>query len=244
GIQCGHWLYHAPSLQAASFLAKQAGEEFSHVRKILRIFSILGEEPGQAHPAIRFLSTGQMGSSWGEHVTLEMALGEGLVLGVFYAMADTIPEPEIRKILETSSLEEQRHVEFGEREAMDWLKAHPRSRKILLAQALIQTIALHKLKGFVLGRLRSEENESHPVLARFDRFYEHSLRCLDARIERLGLSPKPLSRIGALERAWLIGTLPLRKLAARILTRKPALLTKVYLQDPALEEERRRFRTS
>src|SRR4051794_2204621 len=114
GIQCGHWLYRAPSLRAASFLAKQAGEELSHVRKILRIFSLLGERPGRAHPAIVFLSTGMMGGSWGEHVALEMAIGEGLVLGVFYAMADTIPHPEIRKILEQAVGEEERHVEFGE----------------------------------------------------------------------------------------------------------------------------------
>jgi len=62
GIQCGHWLYQAPSLNAASFLAKQASEELSHVRKILRIFSLLGEKPDKAHWAIRFLSTGMMGS--------------------------------------------------------------------------------------------------------------------------------------------------------------------------------------
>ena len=83
GIQCGHWLYHSPSLQAATFIAKQAGEELAHVRKFLRIFSLLGEKPGPAHWAVRFLSTGMMGGSWGEHVALEMALGEGLVLSVF-----------------------------------------------------------------------------------------------------------------------------------------------------------------
>jgi len=27
GIQCGHWLYHAPHLNAAAFLARQAAEE-------------------------------------------------------------------------------------------------------------------------------------------------------------------------------------------------------------------------
>src|SRR5688572_21742494 len=84
GIQCGHWLYRAPHLSAATFLAKQASEELSHVRKILRILSLLGEKPAPAHAAIRFLSTGMMGGSWGHHVTMEMALGEGLVLTVFY----------------------------------------------------------------------------------------------------------------------------------------------------------------
>src|SRR5206468_691495 len=86
GIQCGYWLYRAPHLNAAAFLAKQASEELSHVRRVLRIFSLLGEVPAKAHWAIRFLSTGMMGSSWGEHVTIEMALGEGLVLNIFYAL--------------------------------------------------------------------------------------------------------------------------------------------------------------
>jgi hypothetical protein len=39
GIQCGYWLYRAPSLSAASFLAKQASEELSHVRR-QNIFSL------------------------------------------------------------------------------------------------------------------------------------------------------------------------------------------------------------
>src|SRR5688572_13350281 len=94
GIQCGHWLYRAPTVNAAIFLAKQAGEELSHFRRILRIFSVLGKKPEKAHWAIRFLTSGMMGNSWGEHVAIEMALGEGLVLGVFYAMIDTIPDPE------------------------------------------------------------------------------------------------------------------------------------------------------
>src|SRR3954464_6308971 len=73
GIQCGHWLYRAPHFGAAVFLAKQAGEELSHVKKFLRILSLLGEKPEPAHWAVRFLSTGMMGGSWGEHVALEMA---------------------------------------------------------------------------------------------------------------------------------------------------------------------------
>src|SRR3954469_24424238 len=66
GIQCGHWLYRAPHLNAAAFLARQAQEELSHVRRILRIIGLLREEPGPAHPVIRFLSTGMMGGNWGE----------------------------------------------------------------------------------------------------------------------------------------------------------------------------------
>src|SRR5207248_2519989 len=130
----------------ATFLAKQASEELSHVRKILRILSILGEKPAPAHWSIRMLSTGMMGSSWGEHVTLEMALGEGLVLCVFYALERTIDEPEIRKILSSAISEEERHVEFGEREAQTWLARYPGSRDFLLGLALTQLAFLRSLK--------------------------------------------------------------------------------------------------
>jgi 1,2-phenylacetyl-CoA epoxidase catalytic subunit len=157
GIQCGHWLYRAPHLGAATFLAKQASEELSHVRKILRILTLLGERPAEAHPAVKFLSTGMMGGSWGEHVAMEMALGEGLVLAVFYALVDTTQgHPEIHRILTSAASEEERHVEFGERETRAWLQAHPADRRRLLALALVQTVAMRVLKRFVVRKLRSE----------------------------------------------------------------------------------------
>src|SRR5881275_1770882 len=88
GIQCGHWLYDAPDLEAARFLARQSLEEMQHVDNFLRIMTMLGCQPKPAHPAVRFLATGMMGSSWAEHVALEMAQGEGFVLECFYAVID------------------------------------------------------------------------------------------------------------------------------------------------------------
>jgi hypothetical protein len=241
GIQCGHWLYHAPSLQAASFLAKQAGEELAHVRKILRIFSLLGEKPGPAHWAVRFLSTGMMGGSWGEHVALEMALGEGLVLQVFYALVDTTRgHREIHKILETAASEEERHVEFGERETRVWLRARPGSRKHLLGLALVQTFALTALKGFVTKRIALQVGPEHPVLRRFGDFYDHTLRDFETRIENLGLSARPLRELVRLEKFGLIAALPFRILAGKLRSRGP-LLTETYLDDPALASESRRY---
>jgi hypothetical protein len=241
GIQCGHWLYRAPHFAAATFLAKQAGEELSHVRKFLRIFSLLKEKPGPAHWAVRFLSTGMMGHSWGEHVALEMALGEGLVLGAFYALVDTIPDPEIHKILESAAGEEERHVEFGERETQAWLASNPQSRQELLAQALIQVWALKKLKGFITRKMLQGELKNHPVLSQFEAFFSHAIRCFELRIERIGLSYVPLNRLGSIEKLWLVGTLPMRKLISRLRLRRP-LLTSTYLSDPSLQDEERRFR--
>jgi hypothetical protein len=243
GIQCGHWLYRAPHLNAAAFLAKQAAEEISHVRRILRILTLLDEKPAPAHPAIRFLSTGMMGGSWGEHVVLEMALGEGLVLGVFYAMADTIPQPEIEKILRTAAIEEQRHVEFGERETIAWLKDHPKTRRSLLAQALVQSIALRWLKGYVVKRL-ARENPGHPVLSQFDRFYDHVLKNFNRRIQLLGLSERPVEAMSLSERALLLTSLPILRAWLKLTSRRSRLLTSTYLEDPVLLAEAERLHPS
>src|SRR5437763_6574348 len=60
GIQCGHWLYEAPDLEAARFFSRQAVEEFQHVDNFVRILALLGERPARAHPLVRFLTSGMM----------------------------------------------------------------------------------------------------------------------------------------------------------------------------------------
>ncbi len=235
GIQCGYWLYRAPHLNAAAFLAKQAGEEISHVKRVVRILELLGEKPGPAHPAIRFLSTGMMGGLWGEHVAIEMALGEGLVLSVFYAMAETIGHPEIHKILETAVQDEERHVSFGERETQAWLKAHPEGRKLLLAQAVLQSWVLRHLRGFLVKRLFREIDPEHPVLKQFGGFFDHVLDKLDLRIHRLGISDRPVARMTRFEKLRLIASLPIRKVFHK-LTHRRALLTSIYLSDPVIQK--------
>src|SRR5688572_24986260 len=62
GIQVGHWLYQAPDLESARFLARQAVEEFQHVDNFLRIMGMLGVEPQPANRMVRFLSTDMMGA--------------------------------------------------------------------------------------------------------------------------------------------------------------------------------------
>jgi 1,2-phenylacetyl-CoA epoxidase catalytic subunit len=239
GIQCGYWLYRAPHLNAALFLAKQASEELSHFRRILRIFTLLGEKPEKAHWAIRFLASGMMGSSWGEHVTIEMALGEGLVLGVFYAMTDTIPHPEIQKILSTATVEEERHVEFGERETTVWIKEHPNSKKLLMGLALVQVWILHGLKKFVLKKLHKELGSQHPVMNQFEAFYDHVVRCFELRIERLSLSPIPLSQLTWIQKLNYLGLLPFRICLEKLKFKKP-LLTETYLGDSTVVSELQR----
>ena len=198
----------------------------------------MGEKPEAAHWAVKFLSSGMMGNSWGEHVALEMALGEGLVLGAFYALVDTIDDPEIHRILASAAGEEERHVEFGERETQSWLASHPGTREELLGQALVQAWALRKLKGFISRRLLSGEMAEHPVLKQFDAFFAHTIETFEMRIQRLRLCWFPIQELGRWERVWLVVTLPLRKLVTRFRIKRP-LLTSTYLKDPGLQEKER-----
>ena len=68
GIQVGHWLYRAPTLDAANFLARQAVEQLQHVDRFIEILGLLSARPGKSHAAVRFLSSGMMGDDWAEHV--------------------------------------------------------------------------------------------------------------------------------------------------------------------------------
>ncbi len=238
GIQCGYWLFRAPHLNAAAFLAKQAGEEMSHVKRILRILNLLHESASLPHPAIKFLSTGMMGGSWGEHVALEMALGEGLVLHVFYAMEQTIDDPEIKKILRSAFEEEESHVRFGETETKAWLEKHPTDRNHLLTQAWIQVVALRFLKRFVLKKLLANSTRSggHPVLSQFGEFYDHVIRNFETRIQRLGLSSVPVSKISLMGGIARLFLLPWYKFRSRFIWKhKP--LTGSYLEDPVVLKE-------
>lgn len=244
GIQCGLWLYRAPSLNAAQFIAKQATEELAHVRKILRILTLLREKPARPHWAVRFLATGAMGSSWGEHVTMEMALGEGLVLQAFYAMAETIDHPEVQKILEQAVTDEERHVAFGERETQLWLEKHPGDRAFLLAQAYLQQAALKGIRRSIMKRLQSEAwAKDHPVLKQFEAFYSKSVKMMDARVVAIGLSPRPIEEFTYLQWFGLLVRFFARKATGwvsapiRKLFFKQALLTDTYLRDPVVKKE-------
>jgi 1,2-phenylacetyl-CoA epoxidase catalytic subunit len=235
GIQCGYWLYNAPTINAATFLAKQSREELSHVRKILRILSIIGEKPADVNRVIKFLTSGMMGNTWGEHVAIEMALGEGLVLPIFYFLQDTITIPEVQKILATSIIEEESHVSFGEQETIKWLSEHPKDKKRLLTIALIQFYALKLLKFFVSKRIATIK-EKHSVLSQFNLFFDHVINSFEKRIQLLGLSSEPITSISMVGKIRLILLLPIRGLFAKN-KYKLRKLTETYLTDSVINAE-------
>jgi hypothetical protein len=240
GIQCGHWLYAAPDLEAARFFARQAVEEFQHVDNFLRILDLLSEKPAAPHPLVRFLSTGMMPGTFEEHVCLEMAMGEGFVLMALYAVIDTLDHEVIREILLRAVRQEERHVEFGERRTAAAVRERPALRRRLLGLSLVSTWAVRRLGRFLQRRLPKD----HPVLARLPEFLEFAVDCGELRLRRLGIVEGTISDLSPLQKALAVvsaygtnlATLPFRLLPRR-------RLTDTYLRDPAVsrpEDERRR----
>jgi bacterioferritin (cytochrome b1) len=200
GIQCGHWLYDAPDLEAAKFLARQSLEEMQHVDNFLRIMTMLGLRPQPAHAAVRFLATGMMGSSWAEHVALEMAQGEGFVLQAFYAVIDTLDHKPSVDILKRAVKQEERHVEFGEQQTMKAIEGRPWLRRRLLGLSLVSMWGVRRLAGYIHKKVPAD----HVVLKHLPAFLEHANTCAELRLRRIGVLERPLAEISGVRRAALV----------------------------------------
>lgn len=246
GIQVGHWLYGAPDVDSAKFLARQAVEEMQHVDNFLRMFKMMDMQPGAAHPVVRFLSTGMMGGSWAEHVAIEMAAGEGFVLLAFYSMIDVLDHQPSVDILRRAVKQEERHVEFGEQQTMKVIQGRPGVRRRLLGLNLVSMWGVNRLAGWMAKRLP----EDHPVMSQLPEFLAHTNRCAELRMRRIGLLDRPLSELSWLRRKALIAeaygaklpsaisgaiSLPL-KMLARPFRGSNKKLTDFYLDDPHIRQ--------
>ena len=199
GIQVGHWLYDAPDLDAAKFLARQALEEMQHVDNFLRIMTMLGCQPKPAHPAVRFLATGMMGGSWAEHVALEMAQGEGFVLQAFYAVIDTLDHKPSVDILRRAVKQEERHVEFGEQQTAKAIENHAWLRRRLLGLSLVSMWGVRRLARYMKKRLPEAG-----VLHHLPAFLDHANTCAELRLRRIGVLDRPLAQLSTGRRALLV----------------------------------------
>ena len=240
GIQVGQWLYDAPNYDAAKFLARQAVEEMQHVDNFLRIMEGLECTPKRAHWAIRFLATGMMGGSWAEHVSLEMATGEGFVLTALYALIDTLEHPETVEILVRAVRQEERHVEFGEDQTLKEIAGRPRLTRRLIGFHLISLAAVRRLGQAMKKRMAKQD---HPVLKLMPAFLEHTNHCAELRMQRIGLITKPLAEFSGFEKLRMIveayavkGLLGIVGFAKRLIPFWPRQrrLTDRYLQDPKI----------
>ena len=237
GIQVGHWLYDAPDLDAARFLARQSLEEMQHVDNFLQILRTLRCAPAPAHRAVRFLSTGMMGGSWAEHVALEMAQGEGFVLMAMYALIDTLDHGEIVSILRRAVKQEERHVAFGERRTMQALRDDPAAKRRLQGLALVSMLGVEQIAKS-MHRLVPLD---HEVMRHLPSFLRATLVASERRLLRMGLFDRPLAEIGYLERARLIATAygykALDFWTPRL--RRQKRLTDTYLVDPIVVASQR-----
>jgi bacterioferritin (cytochrome b1) len=204
GIQVGHWLYDAPDLEAARFLARQSLEEMQHVDNFLRIMTMLDYQPKPAHPAVRFLATGMMGGSWAEHVALEMAQGEGFVLQAFYAVIDTLDHKPTVDILRRAVKQEERHVEFGEQQTQKAIVGRGWLRRRLLGLSLVSMWGVKKIARHIDRKLAREGRGDHPVLRHLPAFLDHANACAEVRLRRIGLLDRPLAELSRARRALLV----------------------------------------
>lgn len=242
GIQIGHWLYDAPDLESAKFLARQAVEEFQHVDNFLRIMAMLGIQPQKPNSVVEFLATGMMGASWAEHVALEMAAGEGFVLMAFYGIIDTLDHPPTVEILKRAVKQEERHVEFGERQTAKAIAGRPWLRRRLLGLNLVSLWGVKRLAKFMATRMPKD----HPALSQLPAFLQKAIDCWEVRMRRIGLLDRPLSELSAAKRTALVVEAYGGKLLgglARLVTFPIRLLpfvgrkrrlTDTYLDDPAI----------
>jgi bacterioferritin (cytochrome b1) len=204
GIQVGHWLYDAPDLEAAKFLARQSLEEMQHVDNFLRIMTMLGCQPKPAHPAVRFLATGMMGGSWGEHVALEMAQGEGFVLQAFYAVIDTLDHKPSVDILRRAVKQEERHVEFGEQQTAKVIEGRAWMKRRLLGLSLVSMWGVKRLARYMEKRLPKMSESGESLLRHLPKFLDHANQCAELRLRRIGLLDRPLVEMSRAKRAALV----------------------------------------
>lgn len=227
GVQVGHWLYQAPTLDAATFLARQAVEEMGHVKAFLEIFRLLGAEPSPPHPVVRFLATDFMGGTFDEHTCLEMALGEGFVLMVLYALIDTIADDGIVRVLAAAAPQEERHVAFGETETARAAAENPRLRDHLLGLSLVSLRSVEKMAP----RVRQLAPQ-HPVVGQMTEFLRATVRASELRLQRMGLLEGPLDGISPLRARSLMTFAVLRRYGR--MWNRPKRLTSNYLSDPSV----------
>jgi hypothetical protein len=239
--QIGEWLFEAPSIDAARFLARQAVEELQHVDSFLAIMAMLGVEPAPAHRFVRFLVTGMKGTTWPEHVALVMAAGEGLVLMCLYALIDTLDHAGAVQILERAVRQEERHVEFGEQETMRLVAGRPGLRRRLLGLSLVSLWGVRRLAAAMERRMPS----SSPVVAQLAAFTRSAAASHELRLQRMGLLDRPCGELPRGRMALLVLEGYLGRTAAALLSlvlrplrwlglRRGRRLTDVYLEDPGL----------
>ncbi len=233
GIQVGHWILHAPDVESAKFLARQCIEELQHVDVFMEFFKWVGARPVKVHPVVKFLS-GES-ADWEEHCALEMAQGESMVLMIFYALIKCIDDERITKRLDAAARQEEGHVEFGEQQTMKALARNPRLRKRLLGLHLLSLWVVRRFEKWIRKRV----DQDHPVMRQVPEYLRKIVQTTDVRLQKMGMTSKPLEQYGSIETFAIItcavARKGLRKLAFWRWFKKRRL-TDTYMRDAYLAE--------
>jgi hypothetical protein len=233
GIQVGHWILHAPDVESAKFLARQCIEELQHVDVFMEFFKWVGARPVKVHPVVKFLS-GES-ADWEEHCALEMAQGESMVLMIFYALIQCIDDDRIAKRLDAAARQEEGHVEFGEQQTMKALARNPRLRKRLLGLHLLSLWVVRRFEGWIRKRV----DQDHPAMRQVPEYLRKIVQTTDVRLQRMGMTSKPLEQYGRIETfAIITGAVTRKALRKLAFWRwfKKRRLTDTYMRDAYLAE--------
>lgn len=233
GIQVGHWILHAPDVESAKFLARQCIEELQHVDVFMEFFKWLDARPVKVHPVVKFLSSES--DDWEEHCALEMAQGEGFVLMIFYAIIACIDDEKLANRLDAAARQEEGHVEFGEQQTMKALAKNPKLRKRLLGLHLLSLWVVKRFEKWIAKRV----DQDHPVMRQIPEYLTRIIETTDLRLQRMGMTSKPLSEYGRVESFMHISGAVTRKVLRKFAFwrwfRKKRL-THTYLRDEYLAE--------
>ena len=201
GIQVGHWLYDAPDLDAAKFLARQSLEEMQHVDNFLRIMTMLGCQPKPAHARGALPGDRHDGRLVGRARRARDGAGRGLraagvLRGDRHARSQAVAStscgaPSSRKSATSSSA-----------------SSRPRRRSRAGRGC---AAACSASPGLDVGRAPARQLHGEascppttPVLSHLPAFLAHAQSCAELRLRRIGVLDRPLAEISRRKRAALV----------------------------------------
>ena len=229
-VQAGRRIPEAPDLDSARFVAKRCLDDHDAVRDLVRVFDRLRAEPGEPHRLVRLLSLRSSGGGWEEHVALELAQGQGLVLSVLYGLLDTVEDPVIHPALERITAHLEGVVEFGERATIEALAHDPGLARRLAGLHLLHLYALR----IVAEAARAIAPRRHPVLRQVPYFLYTAAAATETRLLRLGLVDRPPSALGRRQTVRLVAEAYLLRWSRRLVGRRRPELAARYLDDPVV----------
>ncbi|MCS6972306.1 MAG: ferritin-like domain-containing protein [Turneriella sp.] len=190
GIAEGQALMHAPTLEAADFLARQVREEIRHARMYAALYRYA--EPEAKLPRspwlLRKILAPLPGRLWYEHCFLDKAVGERWVLLLMEYLIEHTADRRICQTLAAIAKDERQHVAFGESATRDFSARSWFHRHYLWGLYLRFELALALVYPLLRRRVCRLSKKGELLLSDF---FERSRNKLHHEIaELLGVAPR------------------------------------------------------